>query len=178
MKNSYKKNYLQLLLAVLFIFLFAQIRVNLPFYTGGIPITGQTFAVLLTGYALGRKWGTLSVSLYVLLGVLGVPVFADGGSGWKVLAGNSGGFLAGFIAAAYVTSWLGELGWSKSFGKSLAAMTIGTGIILAFGLLRLAQLHNFSKALQWGFFPFLPGAIIKIIAGAAVIPLYIQMKKK
>jgi biotin transport system substrate-specific component len=159
-------------LAIFFIALFAQITINLPAQSGDIPITGQTFAVLLVGYFLGRKWGTLVVLFYVILGSVGLPIFADGESGIDILFGGSGGFIFGFIAGAFLVGWLSELGWTASFQKSLIAMTLGTITIIIFGVARLTYLYDFKSALEWGFYPFIIGGLIKIMLGAAVLPVY------
>lgn len=169
---------LKIIAALVFIALFAQISFDIPTNDGGIPISGQTFAVLLVGYILHRKWGTVTLILYMLLGGLGLPIFADGNAGWEIITGNSGGFLIGFIAGAYLTGYFGELGWDKSFPKSLLAMTLGTAVIMFFGVLWLAQIFDFERALEYGFYPFLIGAVVKIILGAVVMPVYYKFKTK
>lgn len=172
------KSIIQVTIAVIFIALFAQLTFNVPAGESSIPITGQTFAVLLVAYFLHEKKGTVAVFLYVLLGTLGLPIFADGESGWQVLSGGSGGFLIGFIAIAYPIGLLGKKGWGKRFTKSLLAMTFGTLIILIFGIGRLAQLYDFSKGLEYGFYPFWQGALVKILLGATVLPIYYRITSK
>ena len=167
MKN-YSFTIIYVLIGILFIAIFAQINIDLP---GGIPISGQSFAVLLTAYILGRKWGTIAVFGYVLLGAIGLPIFADAKAGIEVLKGGSGGFLIGFIVAAFVVGWLAELNWRKSFVKSLLVMLLGTAIILTFGIGKLTLDYSFPQALEWGFYPFLWGALVKIVVGAAILPL-------
>ena len=164
--------FVQVVIAVLFISLFAQLSIDVPVGESSIPITGQTFAVLLSAYWLKRKIGTIAVFIYVVIGILGLPIFAEGKAGWEVLIGGSGGFLIGFIIAAYVVGFLGEKNWEHSFSKSLLAMIIGTAIILFFGIGRLANLYGLEKGLAYGFYPFWKGAIVKIILGAAILPLY------
>ncbi|NJN77733.1 MAG: biotin transporter BioY [Saprospiraceae bacterium] len=89
------------------------------------------------------------------------------------MIGNTGGYLFGFAVAAFAVGWLGECeNWRVNFGKSLIAMTIGTAIILIFGTTFLGIKIGFSDALKYGFYPFLLGAAIKIVLGAAVLPLY------
>ncbi len=170
------KSITQILLSVLFVGLFAQLSIDVPVGESNIPITGQTFAVLLVAYILGSQKGLLAITAYVLLGLLGAPIFADGKSGVEVLLGGSGGFLIGFIVSAYPTGLLGEKGWRKDFPKSLLAMAIGTIIILIFGIGRLSQLYGFSKGLAYGFYPFWQGAIIKIFLGAAALPIFYKIK--
>lgn len=176
LKKSISKNIIWMAIAILFISVFAQITINLPTNSGNIPITGQTFAVLLVGYILGKKRGTFSVLLYIILGTLGLPIFADGESGFEVIRGGSGGYLLGFLVGTFTVGYFSELDWTRSFPKSLIAMTIGTLIIMLFGVLRLAQLYDFDKAMEWGFYPFIIGGIIKIILGAAILPIYYHLK--
>ena len=156
------------LAGVIFIALFARIDIDLP---GGIPISGQSFAVLVTAFLLGRLWGTTAVILYVLAGTIGLPVFANGASGYEVLLSGSGGFIFGFIVAAFFTGWMGDKGWASSIPKSLLAMIIGTAIILFLGVGKLTIDYDLQSALKWGFYPFLWGALIKIILGAGVASL-------
>lgn len=166
----------QIFLAILFIALFAQLSIDVPVGESRIPITGQTFAVLLSAYWLRQKIGTIAILAYVLFGTLGLPIFADGKAGWEVLTGGSGGFLIGFMIAAFVVGYLGTEDWQRSIPKSLLAMTIGTIIILFFGIGRLASLYGLEKGLAYGFYPFWKGAIVKIILGAAILPLYYRLK--
>ena len=160
-----------ILAAVFFIALSAQITIEVPLNDAKIPISGQSFAVLLVAGILGLKRGVGSVALYVLLGVLGLPIFADGESGLDVLMGGSGGFLIGFIMAALGVGYrMSKLQFRPiSFLKALYLMTFGTAIILLFGIGRLTQLYGFEKALEYGFFPFWQGALIKILLGAIVL---------
>lgn len=175
--NLTLKSLIPIFLSVLFIALFAQLTIHIPAGETDIPITGQTFAVLLSAYFLGRMEGTLAVLVYILLGVLGIPIFADGKFGWDVLTGGSGGFLFGFVIAAYVVGSLGTEIWQYSFFRSLLAMTIGTLIILIFGIGRLTMLYGLEKGLAYGFYPFWKGAILKIILGASILPLYYAKTK-
>lgn len=163
------------LAGVIFIALFARIDIDLP---GGIPISGQSFAVLVTAILMGRVWGTLSVTLYVLAGAVGLPVFADGASGYEVLLSGSGGFIIGFIVAAFFTGWTGDEGWGMSFWKSLLAMTIGTFVILLLGVGKLTVDYDLRRALEWGFYPFIWGALIKIVLGAGVAYLANRLQSR
>ena len=158
-------------IGVVFIALFAQLAFDVPFGESKIPISGQTYAVLLVAYLLGALWGTIANAIYVLLGVLGVPIFAEGNSGIDVLTGGTGGYLIGFIIAAFAVGKLSEQPHAFTFSKSLIAMTIGTFIILFFGIARLAQLYSLEEALEWGFYPFIIGGVVKIILGAFTITI-------
>lgn len=169
------QNFLHIFLAIIFITLSAQLSIDIE---GIAPITGQTLTVLLTGSFLGKKWGTLAVFLYVLLGLLGLPVFAEGKAGWSVLTGGSGGYLIGFIIAAYTCGVLKLKNWDRNFIWSLLLMTVGTAVILLFGVGRLVYLYGWEKGLDYGFYPFWEGAIIKIIIGALIILITQWMTSK
>ena len=156
-------------LGVLVICLGAMIAFNLPLNGSDIPITGQSLAVLVIGFVLGRKRALFAIALYLILGVMGFPVFAKGASGIDTLIGGSGGFLYGFLVGGYVCGALQEKGFGDSFAECLTAMTIGTALILVCGLAQLTYLYGLDKALEYGFWPFWPGAIMKIILGAVIV---------
>lgn len=162
---------IQIIVSIAVIALAAQLSIELAVNDGMIPITFQTLAVLLTGYFLGSKWGTLAVALYVLLGLAGFPILADGNAGWSVLTGGSGGYLIGFIVGAFSCGKLKENSRSNSFLSATFNQTIGTIIILMFGVAWLSHLYGFTKALEYGFYPFWIGAIVKILLGAIIISL-------
>lgn len=161
-----------LLFALIFLSAAAQVDIAVPINNNEIPISGQSFAVLVIGFLLGKKWGAICMLLYILLGGLGLPIFADGGSGFATLAGGSGGYLYGFVFAAYVAGMLNEKGWNKNLLQCVYVMVIGTIVILFFGLLQLTFKYGFWKALEYGLYPFIPGAIVKIFLGALVVYLY------
>ena len=156
-------------LGVLVICLGAMIAFNLPLNGSDIPITGQSLAVLVIGFVLGRKRALFAIALYLILGVMGFPVFAKGASGIDTLIGGSGGFLYGFLVGGYVCGALQENGFGDSFAECLTAMTIGTALILVCGIAQLTYLYGLDKALEYGFWPFWPGAIMKIILGAVIV---------
>ena len=173
LKIDMKKSPLIVLLGTLLISVSANIPLNVPLFATEIPGTWQTFMVLVFAYATNRWYGFLAVLLYLIIGGFGLPVFADGSFGWEVLIGKTGGYLFGFAVAAFVVGWFGEQkNWQTNFGKSLIAMTIGTAIILILGTCFLGIKIGFSNALKYGFYPFLLGAVIKIVLGAAVLPIF------
>jgi biotin transport system substrate-specific component len=98
-----------------------------------VPITGQTFAVVLVGASLGSIRGTASLLLYLLVGLIGAPVYADQAHGWTVVKGATGGYLVGFVVAAAVTGWLAEHRWDRRFSSSVTVMLTGNVIIYLFG---------------------------------------------
>jgi len=169
--------FLQILIAVIFISFFAQIEIILPINKDGIPITGQTFAILLVGYFLGSKNGVNAVLLYLFLGAIGLPVFAGGAAGFGVFSDDSAGFLFGFVFGASATGYFGEKGWGNSFFKCFLGMVIGTMIISASGVLLLTFKYGFGSALEYGFYPFLWGALIKTLLGATIPPIYHNLIK-
>ncbi len=147
----------------------AQLAFHLPF--SPVPITGQTFAVLLVGALLGSVRGGLVVLLYLAEGLSGLPVFAGGGAGPVILLGPTGGYLLGFVPAVIIVGYLAERGWDRRFLTTLAAMTGGTAAIFVCGLTWLAILQITDSILTIGLWPFVPGAILKIVAAALLLPL-------
>lgn len=149
----------------------AQITAPLPFTP--VPVTGQTFAVLLAGTALGPRLGPASQVLYVALGVLGLPVYADATGGWHAATGATGGYLVGFIVAAAVLGALAERRQDRTPLTALPAMLAGTAVIYAFGAGWLA-LHlsiSLSDAVDLGVAPFLIGDALKLTAAGLLLPV-------
>ena len=163
------KDILMVGLGLLLICLGAMVSIDLPWKDGGIPITGQSLAVLVVGFVLGRKRGLLVIAIYLITGLVGLPVFAKGASGIDTLMGGSGGFLYGFLVGGYVCGALQENGFGDSFTEGLIVMAIGTALILICGIAQLTFLYGLEKALEYGFWPFWPGALVKIILGAVII---------
>jgi biotin transport system substrate-specific component len=158
-----------ILLGALFIAALAQVEIPLPFTP--VPITGQTFGVLLVGAGLGSKRGAVSLASYLALGLFGLPFFAGGAHGLDILIGATGGYLIGFIIAAYVVGLLAERGLERSVRTSLIPFLVGTVIIYVCGIAWLtAVIGSFSKALVAGLLPFLIGDVIKLIAASLVLP--------
>ena len=155
--------------ASLVIALSAQVAIQLPF--SPVPITGQTMAVLLVGALLGSRRGALAVLAYIAEGLAGLPVFAGGAAGLARLFGPTGGYLVGFVAAAFLVGWLAERGWDRRFGTTLAAMTLGNLVIYGVGAVWLAVfVGGLSRAWSFGVLPFLPGDAIKIVLAAVLLP--------
>ena len=155
--------------ASLVIALSAQVAIQLPF--SPVPITGQTMAVLLVGALLGSRRGALAVLAYIAQGLAGLPVFAGGVAGLARLFGPTGGYLVGFVAAAFLVGWLAERGWDRRFGTTLAAMTLGNLVIYSVGAAWLAVfVGGLSGAWSLGVLPFLPGDALKIVLAAVLLP--------
>lgn len=146
-----------------------------------VPITLQTFGVLLTGAALGFRRGMASSGLYLALGLVGLPVFAArqdghyaaGTENWEIVAGATGGYIVGFIVAAAVVGRLAELGWDRRVGGAVAAMLVGSVLVYVIGLPWLALAANLSPgdALLFGLYPFIPGDLLKLLAAAGLLPV-------
>jgi biotin transporter BioY len=151
----------------LIIALSAHIKVLLPF--SRIPVTAQTFTVLMTGALLGAKLGSLAVIAYLIEGIIGLPFFTSGG-GFTALLGYTGGYLIGFIPAAYITGFLAQKGWDRKISTTILAMIFGNIVIYTFGLFWLVRLVGISKSLSMGLYPFIAGDIFKILLATALLP--------
>lgn len=158
-----------ILLGALFVAALAQVEIQLPFTP--VPITGQTFGVLLAGAALGSKRGAISLVSYLALGVFGLPFFAGGAHGLDIIMGATGGYLIGFVLAAYVIGLLAERGLEQSIRTSLIPFLVGTILIYICGVAWLSVvLGSFGKAISAGLIPFLIGDAIKLIAASLALP--------
>jgi biotin transport system substrate-specific component len=161
----------------LFIAACAQFSIHI----GPIPITGQTFAVLLTGMLLGSRLGAAAVIAYLIEGAIGLPFFAGGGAGLVRFLGPTAGYLVAFPAAAFIVGAFAEYGWDKRYETAVAAMAIGSVIIFLGGWAWFAILTNTAPvaAFKLAVLPFLLGDVIKIALGAAVLPTgWALLKKK
>lgn len=153
----------------------AYIFIPLPFTP--VPITLQTLFVYLAGDILGGYLGALSQIVYILLGVLGLPVFARGKGGGDVLIGPTGGYLIGFIVAAFIIGKLVKLKRNPTFVWFIFSNLIGTVVIYCFGIFQLSiWIGSLKKAIILGIFPFLIGDLIKVWL-AAYIATRNQIKK-
>jgi biotin transport system substrate-specific component len=153
----------------LLIALAAQIQIRLPF--SPVPVTGQTFAVLLLGALYGSRRGPATVVTYLTLGAFGLPLFAGGAAGLARFAGPTAGYLAGFVAAAFVVGWLSERGWDRRPWTNAASMFIGNLIIYAIGIIWLGRFVGSEAVLNMGVIPFLAGDALKIALAAILLPL-------
>ncbi|MDD5087476.1 MAG: biotin transporter BioY [bacterium] len=147
----------------------AQISVRLPF--SPVPVTGQTFGVLLTAAALGRVRAVAAVSAYLLEGFGGLPVFAGASAGFIHLFGPTGGYLFGFLPAAWLMGWLTERGWNHHWQTAALSMLIGSAVILAAGAMVLGLFVGYARAIQLGILPFLAGDVLKIAVATMMLPV-------
>ena len=146
----------------------AQFYFPLPF--SPVPITGQTFAVLLLAALYGHNRGGLTVLTYLILGIAGRPVFASGTFGIATILGPTGGYLIGFLPAAYVVGFLSKCGWDRKAWSTAISMIIGNIIIYLFGISWLSQFVGWDNVLQTGFLPFLIGDAAKIALATVLLP--------
>lgn len=159
----------------LFVALFAQISIQLPFTP--VPITGQTFAVLLVAASMGLVHGTLAMVMYLAMGVFGIPVFADRAHGWDEVAGATGGYLVGFVLAGLLVGFLAERRWDRNFSSSVSAMLTGNVLVFTVGLVWLSVWlgdngypNGLNAVLENGLYPFVPGEILKLYLAGALLP--------
>lgn len=142
---------------------------------GLIPLTLQTLFVILAGAVLGARWGMLSMVIYVLLGIAGLPVFSGGSSGLGVLVGPSGGYIIGFILAALVIGYLFEQFQNRSIAVVVAIFLVGMIAIYVPGYFQLMYVASLGpqETFALGVAQFIPGAAIKI-AAATIIYRYLK----
>jgi len=137
---------------------------------GPVPITMQTFIVLLTGALLGSKIGALSQITYLLMGLAGFPWFARGG-GIQYILSPTFGYLLGFVWAAYLVGYLAEKGFDRNIKTAILAMLVGNIVLYIPGLLWLAKFVGWKNVLVVGFYPFVLGDIVKILLASSILPL-------
>ena len=148
----------------------AQIKIPLGFTP--VPITGQTFAVLLTGAVLGSRFGAASQLVYVALGAVGLPFYAGGNGGWEAATGGTAGYLVGFIVAAYVVGYLAENRQDRRFPTSIGAFLTGNLIIYVLGVAWLMYFYSWDliTGVEKGLAPFIIGDTVKILLAAGAMP--------
>jgi len=165
------RNIALVVIGALFIYLTARIAFPVP--GSPVPVTGQTFGVLLVGGALGFRRGIAAVGLYVAIGLIGLPFFAEGKGGVQVILGATGGYIVGFILAGGVVGRLAELGWDRRLVGAVAAMANGNVVIYLVGVPWLMAVtgYDLATAIAKGVTPFLIGDLIKLALAAAAFPL-------
>jgi biotin transport system substrate-specific component len=148
-------------------------RVSIPVPGSPVPVTGQTFGVLLVGGALGFRRGLAGVALYVAIGLIGLPFFAEGKGGVSVILGATGGYIVGFLLAGALVGRLAELGWDRRIAGAVGAMLIGNVVIYLVGVPWLMAVAHFDPAtgIAKGLTPFLIGDVVKLVLAAAAFPV-------
>ncbi len=147
----------------------AQVAIPLPF--SPVPITGQTLVVLLIGATYGSRRGALCLLAYLSEGIGGLPVFASGKAGVAYSLGPTGGYLWGFVLAAYVTGFVAERGWDRRWVTSFLAMLLGNALIYLLGLAWLGRFVGDDRVLALGLLPFVPGDLLKLALGTLLLPI-------
>lgn len=147
----------------------AQAEIRLPWTP--VPVTGQTFAVLLSGIVLGARRAFLAQALYLLEGACGLPFFAGGAAGPLVLAGPTGGYLVAFPLAAFVTGSLAQRAWDRRPPTMFVTMLLGSTVIFAAGLAHLARFVPADRLLASGLVPFVAGDLVKSALAAFAFPI-------
>jgi len=156
--------------AALFTALLAQ--VSIPVAGSPVPITGQTLAVVLTGAALGPYRGLSGQGLYLLLGMIGLPFYSDASSGVDVVFGATGGYLIGFMPAAFLIGLAARQGQDRRISRALPLFALGQLIIFAIGVpwLAVAADMTAAQAIDAGFTPFIVGGIVKAVLAGVLLP--------
>ena len=141
-----------------------------------VPMTLQPLAVLMIGMLFGRNLAIATIGLYILQGIAGFPVFANGG-GLLYLFGPTGGFIVGFFIAGLVLGELADRGWGRNILSSIFCMMLGMFIIYFFGILQLSAIKGFEFAIIKGFYPFLVGDLYKLIVAGILVPFIWRLAK-
>ena len=139
-------------------------RAQITVWTVPVPITMQTFGVLVVGAIYGWRLGAATVAAYLVEGAIGLPVFAGFTSGLATLFGPTGGYLFGFVAAAAVVGWLAERGWDRNILTMALAMLIGNVVLYVPGLVWLSNFTGWERVLEFGLYPFV---IVDAVAGSS-----------
>ncbi|MCF3596208.1 biotin transporter BioY [Rhodobacteraceae bacterium LMO-12] len=148
-------------------------KIRVPMWP--VPVTMQTFAVLMIGAGFGMRLGLVTVLGYLALGVLGMSVFTGEGTGLAYLAGPTGGYLVGFAVAAGLMGVLAQRGWDRSVAGMAGAMLLGNAVIYGLGLTWMSWLFAADKGMAWvlqyGMVNFLPGDLLKLALAAMLMPM-------
>jgi biotin transport system substrate-specific component len=148
--------------------LLAQVEIRLPWTP--VPVTLQPLAVFLLGAALGSRRAAITMLVYLAEGTAGLPFFAGGAAGLGRLLGPTGGYLVGFVPAAYLIGLLAERGWDRTPLRAFAAMLLGSIVLFGCGLARLAAFVPRDQILSLGLRPFVLGDLLKMLAAAGLLP--------
>jgi biotin transport system substrate-specific component len=165
-ENGTVKRMICLLASVVLLTIVSQFSIPLQ----PVPLTFQSTTVILIGMTLGPRDGTYVIAMYLIAGIIGLPVFEGFAGGLNKLLGPTCGYLIGFIPAAWVSGYLAQNGFSKNMVTSFIAAFIGVAIIFLFGIAFLSQVIGFYAALTSGFAPFIASEIIKLFVLATIIP--------
>lgn len=159
------------------VLLIASSYIQFPLPFSPVPVTAQTMAVLACGLFLGPTLGVLTVMVYILEGLLGLPVFAGGAAGIARLFGPTGGYLLGFIGAAYLVGLLSAKTQSMGYGRLTSVLALGTVCIFIPGLAVLSTFVPGDMLLKMGLLPFLPGAVVKLAILSTALSAYKKIRR-
>ena len=171
--NTYFQNISLMIIGTLILAFSSKVQV--PFWP--VPMTMQTFVIFLIGMTYGVRLSFATVTLYLLEGAAGLPVFASGG-GLSYLFGPTAGYLYGMLFASVAISYFANLGFSKTYFKAAFSLIIGSIIIFSFGILYLGSIIGYEKAIAAGLFPFIPSELFKIALAVSLIPTIHKIIKK
>lgn len=151
-------------------------QINIPMQP--VPLTGQTFGVLLVGGLLGFWRSFTALALYWVVGALGAPIFAEGEGGWNIIESPSGGYIVGFILAAAAVGYLSQRGGDRTVLRMMGVLFLGNALIYAVGVPWLAESNigeggadfGWGNAWTYGVAPFIAGDTIKLLAVAGLLP--------
>ena len=176
-KNQEKFTFITIVFTVIIcsILLILSATIKVDLYP--VPMTLQPLAILMIAMLCGRNISVGSVTLYLLQGMVGLPVFAYGG-GLPYLLGPTGGFLFGFLVASFVVGELADRGWGKKIIQSIFAMLLGMFIIYFFGIFQLSLSKGFDYAIIYGMKPFIIGDLYKLLLAAFLLPQIWKLIKK
>ena len=163
------RNVVLVALGVLFTALLAQVSVPVP--GSPVPVTGQTLAVVLTAASLGPARGVAVQAVYILAALVGLPFYSEASGGWDVVVGATGGYVFGFIPAAYLIGLAARHGADRRFRTSVPLFVAGQAVVFAVGVpwLALATGMSAAQALEAGFYPFILGGLVKAAVAATVL---------
>jgi biotin transport system substrate-specific component len=169
LSSSALRNVLLVAVGTALLTLSAKINVPLPY----VPMTMQSFVVLLIAAAYGSRLGVATILAYLAEGAMGLPVFAGPVGGVAIILGPTGGYLAGFVAAAFLMGWVSERGWDRSMVRLSVAMSVGHVVMLALGFAWLVVGIKIGADKAWlvGVAPFIAGSVVKSILGAVLLPV-------
>jgi biotin transport system substrate-specific component len=143
-------------------------QIQVPFWP--VPMTMQTFMVLIIGATYGWRLGGATMVAYLIEGAIGLPVFAQFSAGAHVLVGPTAGYLAGFVAAALLTGYLAERGFGRNLATAAISFILGTVVIFAFGLAWLSSLIGVEGAITHGLMPFILSEPTKVALATLLLP--------
>lgn len=161
--------FLRVILSLGIIIISSHIEIDLPVTAGGIPFSFQSLAVFICSAFLSPRECFVTLALYLLVGILGLPVFADGGSGYKHILGGSGGFLYGFLFSGLFISYAFLENDGVRLLSVINVMIQATLVLFFFGLIHLAVLYDIIRAFDFGFFPFWKMALVKAVLASLIV---------